>query len=73
MTLSDTKIKALKPREKAYKASDEKWLYLYVTPAGGKLAIPRQGLVLSRPGSGDLGDFGALFRRMETAAGSAGG
>ncbi|WP_123102206.1 tyrosine-type recombinase/integrase [Acidithiobacillus sulfuriphilus] len=37
MTLSDTKIKALKPREKAYKASDEKWLYLYVTPAGGKL------------------------------------
>ena len=33
MTLSDTKIKALKPREKAYKASDEKWLYLSLCDA----------------------------------------
>lgn len=37
MALSDTKVRALKPRDKAYKVSDEKGLYLLVTPAGGKL------------------------------------
>lgn len=37
MALSDTAIRALKPRDKAYKVADEKGLYLLVTPAGGKL------------------------------------
>jgi integrase len=37
MALTDVSIRALKPREKPYKAADGKGLYLYVTPAGGKL------------------------------------
>lgn len=37
MPLTDTAIKALQPREKSYKASDEKGLYLEVTPSGGRL------------------------------------
>ena len=37
MALTDTVIKALKPRDKPYKAADEKGLYLLVTPAGGRL------------------------------------
>ena len=37
MSLTETAIRALKPREKAYKAADEKGLYLLVTPAGGRL------------------------------------
>jgi len=37
MALSDTKIRALKPKDKPYKASDEKGLFLLVTTAGGKL------------------------------------
>lgn len=37
MALSDTAIRALKPRDKAYKVADEKGLYLLITPAGGKL------------------------------------
>lgn len=37
MSLTDTAIRALKPREKPYKAADEKGLYLLVTPAGGRL------------------------------------
>ena len=37
MALTDTAIKALKSQAKAYKVSDEKGLYLFVTPAGGKL------------------------------------
>ena len=37
MSLTDTAIRALKPRDKAYKAADEKGLYLLVTPAGGRL------------------------------------
>ena len=37
MPLSETGIRALKTREKAYKASDEKGLYLLVTPSGGRL------------------------------------
>jgi len=32
----DTKIKNLKPKEKAYKAADSGGLYLLVTPSGGK-------------------------------------
>lgn len=37
MALTDSAIRALKPRERAYKLSDEKGLYLQVTPAGGRL------------------------------------
>lgn len=37
MALTDSAIRALKPREAACKAADEKGLYLMVTPAGGKL------------------------------------
>lgn len=37
MALTDTAIRALKPREKAYKLADERGLYLQITPAGGKL------------------------------------
>lgn len=37
MPLSDTAIRALKPRDKSYKVADEKGLYLLVTPAGGRL------------------------------------
>ena len=37
MALTDSAIRALKPRDTAYKMADEKGLYLMVTPAGGKL------------------------------------
>ncbi len=37
MALSDTKIKQLKPREKDFKESDEKGLYLLVKTTGSKL------------------------------------
>ncbi len=37
MALTDSAIRALKPRDKAYKVADEKGLYLLVTPAGGRL------------------------------------
>lgn len=37
MALSDTAIRAAKPRTKEWKLADEKGLYLLVTPAGGKL------------------------------------
>src|SRR6478609_4659680 len=37
MALTDSAIRALKPRDKAYKIADEKGLYLLVTPAGGRL------------------------------------
>lgn len=36
MPLTDIKIKQSKPKEKSYKLSDEKGLYLEVAPAGGK-------------------------------------
>jgi hypothetical protein len=37
MALPDSSIRALKPRDAAYKVADEKGLYLLVTPAGGRL------------------------------------
>ena len=37
MPLTDSAIRALKPREKDYKVADEKGLYLQVTPSGGRL------------------------------------
>jgi hypothetical protein len=37
MPLTDSAIRVLKPREKAYKVADEKGLYLLVTPPGGRL------------------------------------
>jgi Arm DNA-binding domain len=36
MPLSDTAARSAKPREKAYKLSDEKGLYLQVDPNGSK-------------------------------------
>lgn len=35
--LSDAKLRAVKPKEKAFKLSDGQQLYLFVTPKGGKL------------------------------------
>ncbi|MGE0055998.1 MAG: tyrosine-type recombinase/integrase [Hyphomicrobium sp.] len=37
MALTDTAIKAAKPREKPFRLHDERGLYLEVSPAGGKL------------------------------------
>jgi hypothetical protein len=37
MPLTDTMIRTAKPREKPYKMADEKGMFLYVTPTGGKL------------------------------------
>jgi hypothetical protein len=37
MPLTETKIRALRPRDAGYKVTDEKGLYLLVTPAGGRL------------------------------------
>jgi integrase len=37
MALTDSALKAIKPRAKAYKVADGKGLYIHVTPAGGKL------------------------------------
>ncbi len=36
MSLTDIKIKSLKPKDKPYKVFDGNGLYIYVTPAGGK-------------------------------------
>ncbi len=36
MALSDTRVRTLKPRDKAFKLSDEKGLYLLVSPNGSK-------------------------------------
>ncbi len=35
--LSDAKVRAAKPREKAYKLTDSNRLFLLVTPSGGNL------------------------------------
>jgi integrase len=37
MALTDSAIRAIKPRDKSYKVADERGLYLLVTPAGGRL------------------------------------
>ncbi len=36
MTLTDVKVRTTKSQEKAFKLSDEKGLYLYVTPNGSR-------------------------------------
>src|SRR5271168_4958184 len=36
MSLTDTAIRQARPKDKAYRLSDEKGLFLFVTPAGGK-------------------------------------
>tara|TARA_Y100000815_G_C13279861_1_gene476465 strand:+ start:200 stop:1237 length:1038 start_codon:yes stop_codon:yes gene_type:complete len=36
MPLTDTRLRALKPKTKPYKVADERGLYIEVTPAGGK-------------------------------------
>ena len=35
--LSDTRVRAAKPRARAYKLYDERGLFLFVTPTGGRL------------------------------------
>ena len=37
MALTDTVIRTAKPRDKPYKMADEKGMFLYITPRGGKL------------------------------------
>lgn len=37
MALTDTLIRAAKPASKPFKLIDEKGMYLYVSPTGGKL------------------------------------
>ena len=37
MALTELKVKAAKPQPKPYKLADERGMYLYVYPAGGKL------------------------------------
>ncbi|GHU37914.1 hypothetical protein AGMMS50256_36470 [Betaproteobacteria bacterium] len=37
MPLTDTTIRNAKPADKPFKLADEKGMYLFVTPAGGKL------------------------------------
>ncbi len=37
MSLTDTAIRNTKPKDKAYKLTDGKGLYLLVQPSGGKL------------------------------------
>lgn len=37
MSLTDTAIRNAKPKDKAYKLTDEKGLYLFIQPGGGKL------------------------------------
>lgn len=37
MPLSETRLRALKPKSSAYKVADERGLFLLVTPGGGKL------------------------------------
>src|SRR2546430_7735360 len=36
-SLSDTRVRGAKPRERPYKLFDERGLYLLVTPTGGRL------------------------------------
>lgn len=49
MPLSDTKVRALKPREKKYIESDEKGLAIEVTSAGAKRWVFRFRLHSKRP------------------------
>ena len=44
MPLTDAAIRVFKPSDKEYKVTDEKGLYLLVTPAGGKLWKQNSGL-----------------------------
>lgn len=37
MALTETQLRISKPKEKAYRLADERGLYVYVTPSGGKL------------------------------------
>ena len=37
MPLTDTRLRALKPKDRPYKVTDERGLYVEVTPTGGKL------------------------------------
>ena len=37
MPLTETRLRALKPKDKPYKVADERGLYIEVSPSGGKL------------------------------------
>ena len=37
MSLTDAKVRTAKPKEKPYKLTDERGMYLYIAPGGGKL------------------------------------
>ena len=37
MPLTETRLRALKPKDKPYKVADDRGLYIEVSPAGGKL------------------------------------
>ena len=37
MPLTETRLRALKTKDKSYKVADQRGLYIEVTPAGGKL------------------------------------
>jgi hypothetical protein len=62
MALTDSAIRALKPRDAVYKEADEKGLYLMVTPAGARsptrtsFALP----ITAVPIGGGAGGHGAL-------------
>jgi hypothetical protein len=61
MALTDSAIRALKPRDAVYKEADEKGLYLMVTPAGARsptrtsFALP----ITAVPIGGGAGGHGA--------------
>lgn len=37
MPLTETRLRALKAKDKSYKVADQRGLYVEVTPSGGKL------------------------------------
>ena len=37
MPLTETRLRALKPKDKPYKVADDRGLYIEVSPSGGKL------------------------------------
>jgi hypothetical protein len=41
MPLTETRLRALKPKDKPYKVADDRGLYIKVSPAGGKLWLFR--------------------------------
>ncbi|MGH8761946.1 MAG: Arm DNA-binding domain-containing protein, partial [Nitrosospira sp.] len=70
MPLTDTAIRTAKPRSKPYKMADEKGMFLYITPAGGKLwrlkyRVDGKEKLLSLGAYPDVGLKDACARRDE--------